>query len=99
MNIYYDKDTDLSLIRGKKVTIVEFFPRLLPRQLDVDGGGRLQGIMEGMGFSFRLGAKTQEIAGESQVDGVLLEGGETLPAKMVIVIYPKIRLFPLLKSY
>jgi nitrite reductase (NADH) large subunit len=41
--------------------------------------------MEEMGFSFRLGAKTQEIAGDGPVDGVLLEGGETLPAKMVIV--------------
>lgn len=70
---------------GKKVTIVEFFPRLLPRQLDEAGAGRLQGIMEDMGFSFRLGAKTQEIAGDGPVDGVLLEGGETLPAKMVIV--------------
>jgi nitrite reductase (NADH) large subunit len=70
---------------GKKVTIVEFFPRLLPRQLDEAGAGRLQGIMEEMGFSFRLGAKTQEIAGDGPVDGALLEGGETLPAKMVIV--------------
>ncbi len=70
---------------GKKVTIVEFFPRLLPRQLDEAGAGGLQGIMEEMGFSFRLGAKTQEIAGDGPVDGVLLEGGETLPAKMVIV--------------
>jgi nitrite reductase (NADH) large subunit len=70
---------------GKTVTIVEFFPRLLPRQLDEAGAGRLQGIMEEMGFSFRLGAKTQEIAGDGPVDGVLLEGGETLPAKMVIV--------------
>ncbi|MEA3279154.1 MAG: FAD-dependent oxidoreductase, partial [Thermodesulfobacteriota bacterium] len=29
---------------GKKVTVVEFFPRLLPRQLDVDGAQRLQEI-------------------------------------------------------
>jgi nitrite reductase (NADH) large subunit len=70
---------------GKKLTVVEFFPRLLPRQLDVTGGGRLQKIMEGMGFSFRLGAKTQEIKGEDRVSGVLLEGGELLPAEMVIV--------------
>jgi nitrite reductase (NADH) large subunit len=70
---------------GKKLTVVEFFPRLLPRQLDVAGGGRLQKIMEGMGFSFRLGAKTQEIKGEDQVRGVLLEGGEQLSAEMVIV--------------
>ena len=38
---------------GKKVMVVAFFPRLLPRQLDVDGAKRLQGIMEGMGFSFQ----------------------------------------------
>ena len=70
---------------GKKVMVVEFFPRLLPRQLDVDGAGRLQKIMEGMGFSFRLGAKTEAIVGVDGVDGVQLEGGETLPARMVII--------------
>ena len=70
---------------GKNLTVVEFFPRLLPRQLDVTGGGRLQKIMEGMRFSFRLGAKTQEIKGEDRASGVLLEGGELLPAEMVIV--------------
>ena len=70
---------------GKKLTVVEFFPRLLPRQLDVAGGGRLQTMMEGKGFSFRLGAKTQEIKGEDRVSGVLLEGGELLQAEMVIV--------------
>jgi len=70
---------------GKNVMIVEFFPRLLPRQLDVAGGGRLQAILEGRGFSFRLGAKTQEITGEDRVSGVLLEGGELLPAQMVII--------------
>ena len=70
---------------GKSVTVVEFFPRLLPRQLDVDGAKRLQGIMEKMGFSFRLGAKTEAITGADQVDGVLLEGGEALSSKMVII--------------
>jgi len=70
---------------GKKVKVVEFFPRLLPRQLDIPGAERLQAIMEGMGFSFRLGAKTQEITGDGGVKGVLLERGETLPADMVII--------------
>jgi len=70
---------------GKKVTVVEFFPRLLPRQLDGDGAQRLQKIMEKMGFSFRLGARTQEISGNDQVTGVLLEGGESIPSKMVII--------------
>ncbi len=70
---------------GKKVTVVEFFQRLLPRQLDSDGARMLQASMEGMGFSFRLNAKTQEILGEKQVKGVLLEGGEKLPGQMVII--------------
>jgi nitrite reductase (NADH) large subunit len=70
---------------GKKVMVVEFFPRLLPRQLDVPGAGRLQTMMENMGFSFRLGAKTQEMTGEGRVEGVVLERGETIPAGMVII--------------
>ncbi|MFH1350995.1 MAG: FAD-dependent oxidoreductase [Pseudomonadota bacterium] len=70
---------------GEKVMVVEFFPRLLPRQLDVEGAKRLQSMMEGRGFSFRLGAKTQEILGDAKATGVLLEGGETLNAKMVII--------------
>ena len=70
---------------GKKVMVVEFFPRLLPRQLDMDGAVRLQGIMEEMGFSFRLGTRTEEIAGDGVVEAVSLDGGESLPAKMVII--------------
>ncbi|MBN1833138.1 MAG: NAD(P)/FAD-dependent oxidoreductase [Deltaproteobacteria bacterium] len=70
---------------GKRIMVVEFFPRLLPKQLDVDGARRLQEIMEDMGFSFRLGAKTQEITGEGQVNGVLLEGGESISGGMVVI--------------
>lgn len=70
---------------GKQVMVVEFFPRLLPRQLDLYGAKRLQEIMEKMGFSFRLGAKTEEIKGDERVKGVALEGGETLPASMVMI--------------
>ena len=70
---------------GKDLMVVEFFPRLLPRQLDSLGAKKLQEIMEGMGFSFRLGARTQEIKGEEKVEGVILEGGEVLDADMVII--------------
>ena len=70
---------------GTKVLVVEFFPRLLPRQLDLDGAKRLQKIMEGMGFFFRLGARTEEIIGDGGASGTLLEGGEALTAGMVII--------------
>ena len=70
---------------GKKINVVEFFSRLLPRQLDEGGANRLQGIMEKLGLSFRLDAKTSEIAGNERVEEVLLESGEKLPAQMVII--------------
>lgn len=71
---------------GKQVTVVEFFPRLLPRQLDDEGAARLKEIMETqLGFSFRLGARTKEITGEETVRSVVLEDGETLPCEMVII--------------
>lgn len=75
-----------ALIRlQKRVTVVEFFPRLLPRQLDNVGASRLQTLLEGMGFSFRLGAKTEEITGADSAGGVRLEGGELLGAGLVLV--------------
>lgn len=71
---------------GKEVTVVEFFPRLLPRQLDDEGAARLKKIMETqLGFSFRLGARTKEITGTESASGVVLEDGETLPCEMVII--------------
>lgn len=71
---------------GKPVTVVEFLPRLLPRQLDDEGASRLKQIMETrLGFSFRLAAKSMEITGEEGVTGVVLESGEVLPCEMVIL--------------
>ena len=70
---------------GKNITVVEFFPRLLPRQLDNEGGSRLQHYFENMNFTFRLGASTREIAGDTGVEQVVLESGEVLPTEMVII--------------
>lgn len=72
------------LAQGRKVTVVEFFDRLLPRQLDVQGANLLQGLMESMGFEFRLGQVTEEITGEEAVAGVRLKSGELLKADVVV---------------
>jgi len=71
--------------RGIEVTVVEFFPRLLPRQMDVPGAEILKKQMEAMGFSFFLGAKSQEIMGGKRPEGLALEGGEILPCDMVLI--------------
>lgn len=70
---------------GLQVTVVEFFPRLLPRQMDTAGAALLQKTMEDMGFSFRLGAKTRSIAPRGKGLCVSLESGEELPADLVLI--------------
>jgi len=70
---------------GLKVSVVEVFPRLLPRQMDVPGAAILQKQMEKMGFSFYLGAKTKDIASDGGRLAVNLEAGEKLPADMVMI--------------
>ncbi len=70
---------------GKKITVVEFFPRLLPRQLDIEGAARLQRFFEDMDFTFLLGETTKEIVGGSRVEQVTLENKAAIPAEMVII--------------
>jgi nitrite reductase (NADH) large subunit len=70
---------------GLEVSVVEFFPRLLPRQTDVPGAAILQRQMEEMGFRFYLGAKTKEIIPEITGLRVFLEGGQELPTDMVLI--------------
>ena len=70
---------------GKKVTVVEVFPRLLPRQLDAQGASRLQSMLEDMGFQFCLGAKTTSIEGEHAAEKVILDDGTSLPADLILV--------------
>ncbi|MBW1991245.1 MAG: NAD(P)/FAD-dependent oxidoreductase [Deltaproteobacteria bacterium] len=70
---------------GLKVTVVEFFPRLLPRQMDAAGAAMLQSRLEEMGFAFYLGAKTQEILQSGEELQVVLESGEKIPADLVLI--------------
>jgi len=70
---------------GKKITVVEFFPRLLPRQLDLEGAARLQRFFENMGFTFILGAVTREVTGADGIDQVILENNDVISAEMVLI--------------
>ncbi|MFP3868780.1 MAG: NAD(P)/FAD-dependent oxidoreductase [Desulfobacteraceae bacterium] len=70
---------------GLEVKVVEFFPRLLPRQMDVPGAAILQKQLEEMGFSFFLGARTKEIVPDPEGLAVILESGERLPADLVLI--------------
>lgn len=70
---------------GKRIAVVEFFPRLLPRQMDPEGASILQSRMEQMGFRFFLGAKSRKIIGESAAEGLILEDGTRIDGSMIII--------------
>jgi nitrite reductase (NADH) large subunit len=67
-----------------RVTVVEFFPRLMPRQLDAEGARLLQDFVEGLDINVFVDARTQEIEGNDRVTGVRLQRGDVLPAQTVV---------------
>jgi nitrite reductase (NADH) large subunit len=71
--------------RGGEVRVVEFFDRLLPRQLDPQGASVLHSQIENIGINVHLGVTTEEIRGQDEVQGLRLKGGEELNANTVIV--------------
>ena len=70
---------------GNVITVVEFFPRLLPRQMDTQGAAILQAILEKKGFRFSLDARSQEITGQETVESLILEDGTHIDCDMVII--------------
>ncbi|HSW61909.1 MAG TPA: FAD-dependent oxidoreductase [Dissulfurispiraceae bacterium] len=70
---------------GNTVTVVEYFPRLLPRQMDAAGGEVLQRALEHLGLQFVLDAKTRAVIDDAGRRGIELLDGRFVAADMVIV--------------
>jgi nitrite reductase (NADH) large subunit len=68
-----------------KVTVLEAAPRLLPRQLDAEGGAVLAAALAGLGIETRVAMKVAGFEGKSRVESVALEGGEDIPAGTAII--------------
>jgi nitrite reductase (NADH) large subunit len=71
--------------RGLEITVVEFFPRLLPRQMDTEGAEILKAQLESTGFTFYLGARSKEIPGDDRARGLALEDGVEINADLIII--------------
>ena len=71
--------------QGKKVTILEYAHRILPRQLDAKGAELLMEKMVARGFHFHTGVAAREFTGEDAVTGVITSTGTIIPADMVLV--------------
>jgi len=71
--------------RGAEVSVVEFFDRLLPRQLDPAAAGILKHEIEKTGISVRLGAISREFLGPAEVRGIRFESGDEIEADLVVI--------------
>ena len=70
---------------GNYISVVEFFPRLLPRQMDPSGAEVLKAQLENTGFRFYLGAKSREITGTDKVEALVLDDGTRIDCDMILI--------------
>jgi NADPH-dependent 2,4-dienoyl-CoA reductase/sulfur reductase-like enzyme len=71
--------------RGIEVTVVETAARPLTRVLGEDAGAVVTALHEERGVEVRCSATVVEVRGADGVEGVLLDGGEFLPADLLLV--------------
>lgn len=70
---------------GLNPHVVEFAPRLMPRQLDKGASDMLQSKIEQLNIGIHLNKSTQYIAGEDHITGMMFEGEELLKVDMLVI--------------
>lgn len=70
---------------GLEVSVIEFAPHLLPRQLDAEGAQVLQTLLETQGLRILTGAATESILGNGRATGVQLKSGRVVDGQVVLI--------------
>ena len=70
---------------GLEASVVEFAPKLMPRQLDQRSSNILLGQIQEMGIEVLLDRRTKSVCGEKSVEALSFEDGEILDADMLVV--------------
>ncbi len=70
---------------GFETHVVEFAPRLMPRQIDDAGSRVLVRHIEHLGVAVHLNKATEEVIGDSKVEGMTFQDGESLDVDMIIL--------------
>ncbi|WP_422360321.1 nitrite reductase large subunit NirB [Reichenbachiella sp.] len=65
--------------------VIEFAPRLMPRQLDQGGSDALQSKMEELGVNIHMNRNTASILGEDKMTGLEFTDGQLLAADMLVI--------------
>lgn len=71
--------------QGADVTLLEGYGWLLPRQLNQRAGELLNDYVTRTGIRLRTKAMTRGILGDRQVQGVMLEDGNFVPASLIVI--------------
>jgi nitrite reductase (NADH) large subunit len=69
---------------GLDVTVVEFAPHLLPRQLDAEGAEVLQSLLEAQGLQIITGSAAESIQGNEHAHCIWLQDDRAVPGELVI---------------
>ncbi len=70
---------------GLNAHVVEFAPRLMPRQLDKGASDMLQAKIEDLGLKVHLSKQTQHIQGDKAIEGLQYVDGTELKVDMLVV--------------
>lgn len=70
---------------GLDTHVVEFAPRLMPRQIDDDGSKILVGKLNDLGVQVHLNKATKEVHGATKVESMEFNDGQSLECDMIIV--------------
>ncbi len=70
---------------GLETHVVEFAPRLMPRQIDDAGSDILVSKIEQLGVKVHLNKATEKVLGDGRVSGMKFADGEQLDVDMIIV--------------
>lgn len=70
---------------GLETHVVEFSPRLMPRQIDEAGSKMLVKRIEAMGVRVHLGVSSKEVHGNGSVERLEFTNGKSLDLEMIIV--------------
>jgi nitrite reductase (NADH) large subunit len=70
---------------GLETHVIEFAPRLMPRQIDDAGSKVLVKKIEGLGVTVHLNTGTKEVLGNGHVEGVVFNDGRRIDVEMLVV--------------
>lgn len=68
-----------------KTSVIEFAPRLMPRQLDDNGAEFLKDKIEELGVDILLNKSTKQFAGNGKVTAMKFSDDSELPVEMVVI--------------